>query len=231
MKRNRLLWILMIALVVPLMTIGCDKKHASNSNDDDDDSSNPKSEKVDSDESDSKKEEKKLIFGEYKLEKESVKNFFEQDLLSEAKKAGINIDIFSSFNFNDDDMLKCQVIFKGSYPIGSSNRMTVNILVRGTGTWQHNRADKLLTVNIDNVTLSNDDIDISFTKDDAAAKQALNYVGGKDGLRKMLKIDADMEKFKGTQVFTVTRLQPDGFTIKRQESDKRMKFDKVESDD
>ena len=39
-----------------------------------------------------------------------------------------------------------------------------------------------------------------------------------------------MEKVKKTQVFTVTRLQPDGFTIKPLDSEKRVKFEKVDVD-
>ena len=50
----------------------------------------------------------------------------------------------------------------------------------------------------------------------------------KQQMMKEMNIDAEMEKVKKTQVFTVTRLQPDGFTLKPLDSDKRVKFEKVD---
>lgn len=227
MKKNRFLWFLMIALIVPMMAISCEKKQHNSDSDDESDSSS-KSEKVESDDDNSDTEKQETIDGEYKLEKESIANFFEQDILGEAKKAGITVNMFSSFNFNDGDELKCQIVFKGAYPIENNNKMSVNILVRASGTWEYDQDKKQLTANIKDVTLDNKDIEITFNNNNAKAKDAMNYIGGKEGLRKRLKIDADMEKFKGTKIFEDVTIMTDGFTAKKQDSKKTVKFEKVE---
>ena len=228
MKKNRLLWILMLVVLVPALALSCNKKKYHY---DDDDEEN--SEQVDSEDSDSKKE-KKLISGEYKLDKESFEAFFGEDIESSAKEQGAVLDILTSFNFNDDDALDIQMVYNASiYLKEIRNTLKMNMIIGATGKWHHDQGIKQLTVSIDDLKIN--DVNFSFAKEDATTKEIERQLGGKEGMKqqmmKEMNIEGEMEKVKKTQVFTVTRLQPDGFTIKPLDSDKRVKFDKVDADE
>ena len=228
MKKKRLLWILMIALIVPMIAVSCEKKHYNYDDDEDDEST---SEQVDSDDSDTKKEKKKLIYGEYKLDKESYEAFFGEDIEKSAKAQGANLDMLTSFNFNDDDVLNIQMVYTASmYFKEIRNTLNINMVIGATGKWHHDRENKQLTVSIDNLKVN--DATFKFAKEDATTKEIRRQLGGDEGLKnqmmKEMNIEAEMEKVKKTQVFTVTRLQPDGFTIKPLDNDKRVKFQKVD---
>ncbi|MBP5687158.1 MAG: hypothetical protein J6X22_00755 [Muribaculaceae bacterium] len=230
MKKNRFLWILMLAIVVPALVLsGCEKKKHHYDDDEDDDES---TEQVESDDSDGKKQ-KKLIFGEYELEQESIVNFFGEDIVEDVKQEGGNLDLMSSFNFKDDDQLGLQIIYKLSMPIKEiRNTLNINVIFDASGTWNHNQEDKLLTVTIQDAKLN--DMDIKFAKEDVYTKEVLKQLGGYEGLKNQMKsemdIDTELAKVKKTQVFSVTRLQPDGFTIKPLDNEKRIKFQKVDVD-
>ena len=82
MKKNRLFWILMLAVLVPALVLSaCEKKKYHYDDEDEDEST----EQVESGDSDVKKEKKKLIYGEYKLDKESFEAFFGEDIEKSAK--------------------------------------------------------------------------------------------------------------------------------------------------
>ena len=218
----------MLVLVVPALTLGsCDKKKHYYDDEDDDESS----EQVDSEDSDSKKEKKKLIYGEYKLDKESFEAFFGEDIEKSAKEQGATLDILTSFNFNDDDYLDIQMVYNASiYFKEIRNTIKINMIIGADGKWHHDQENKQLTVSVDNLKIN--DVDFSFAKEDATTKEIERQLGGKEGMKqqmmKEMDIEGEMEKVKKTQVFTVTRLQPDGFTIKPLDSDKRVKFEKVD---
>ncbi len=230
MKKNRLLWILMLALIVPALVLsGCEKKKHHYDDDEDEDST----EQVESDDSDGKKEKKKLIFGEYKLDKESYEAFFGEDIEKAAKAQGATVDMLTSFNFNDDDNLDVQMVYNASiYFREISNTLKINMVIGATGKWHHDQENKQLTVSIDDLKIN--DADFSFAKENATTKEIRRQLGGEEGLKKQMmkemNIEGEMEKVKKTQVFTVTRLQPDGFTIKPLDSEKRVKFEKVDVD-
>ncbi|MBR5639641.1 MAG: hypothetical protein IKW83_07755 [Muribaculaceae bacterium] len=232
MKKNRLLWILMIVLIVPMIAISCEKKHHRGGDDDDDESSDSKkSEKVESDDdSDSKKEKKKLISGEYNLDKESYEAFFGEDIEKAAKDQGGSVDILTSFNFNDDDALDIQMVYNASLYIKDiRNTLKMKMIIGIDGKWYHDQDNKQLTVSIDNLKIN--DMNFSFAKEDATTKEIRRQLGGEEAMKQQLmeemNIENEMKKVKGTQVFKVTRLQPDGFTIKPLDSEKRIKFEKV----
>lgn len=226
MKKNRLLWFLMLALVLPAMVLSSCEKKKYHYDDEDEDST----EQVESDDSDSKKE-KKLIYGEYKLDNESFEAFFGEDIEKSAKEQGATLDILTSFNFNDDDALDIQMVYNASiYFKEIRNTLKLNMIIGADGKWHHDQDLKQLTVSIDNLKIN--DVNFSFAKEDATTKEIERQLGGKEGMKQQLMkemdIDAEMEKVKKTQVFTVTRLQPDGFTLKPLDSDKRVKFEKVD---
>lgn len=228
MKKNRLLWILMLVLIVPALALsGCDKKkHHYDSDDDEDSSDSSKTENVE-------KGKKKLISGEYKLDKESYEAFFGEDIEKAARAQGATVDVLTSFNFNDNDDLDVQMVYNASmYFKEIQNTMKINIVIGAAGKWHHDQDNKQLTVSIDDLKIN--DVDFNFAKEDATTKEIERQLGGKEGMKqKMMKemnIEGEMEKVKKTQVFTVTRLQPDGFTIKPLDNNKRVKFEKVTVD-
>jgi len=239
MKRKSLFWFIIIALVVPMIAISCNNKKSYLDDDDDSDESSDstksKTEQVeDNDTKEETKEEKKLIFGEYKLKDESVTNFFGEDIVGNAKAEGVNLDLETSFIFNDDDELDCQIFFNTStYFREIRNTMKMDLVFSATGHWNHDQANKQLTITLDEIKL--DDVELKFAKQDATTKQILAQFGGEEGVKKAvmkeMNVESEMEKVKGTQVFTITRLQPDGFTIKPLDSEKRVKFDKVTYDE
>jgi hypothetical protein len=230
MKKNRLFWILMLAVLVPALVLSaCEKKKKYHYDDEEEDES---TEQVESGDSDSKKE-KKLIFGEYKLDKESFEAFFGEDIEKSAKEQGATLDILTSFNFNDDDALDVQMVYNASiYFKEIRNTLKLNMIIGATGKWHHDQENKQLTISIDDLKIN--DANFSFAKEDATTKEIRRQLGGDQGFKnqmmKEMDIDAEMEKVKKTQVFTVTRLQPDGFTIKPLDSEKRVKFEKVDVD-
>lgn len=230
MKKNRLFWILMLAVLVPALVLSaCEKKKKYHYDDEEEDES---TEQVESGDSDSKKE-KKLIFGEYKLDKESFEAFFGEDIEKSAKEQGATLDILTSFNFNDDDALDVQMVYNASiYFKEIRNTLKLNMIIGATGKWHHDQENKQLTISIDDLSIN--DASFTFAKEDATTKEIRRQLGGDEGFKnqmmKEMDIDAEMEKVKKTQVFTVTRLQPDGFTIKPLDSEKRVKFEKVDVD-
>ena len=230
MKKNRLFWILMLAVLVPALVLSaCEKKKKYHYDDEEEDES---TEQVESGDSDSKKE-KKLIFGEYKLDKESFEAFFGEDIEKSAKEQGATLDILTSFNFNDDDALDVQMVYNASiYFKEIRNTLKLNMIIGATGKWHHDQENKQLTISIDDLKIN--DANFSFAKEDATTKEIRRQLGGDQGFKnqmmKEMDINAEMEKVKKTQVFTVTRLQPDGFTIKPLDSEKRVKFEKVDVD-
>ena len=230
MKKNRLFWILMLAVLVPALVLSaCEKKKKYHYDDEEEDES---TEQVESGDSDSKKE-KKLIFGEYKLDKESFEAFFGEDIEKSAKEQGATLDILTSFNFNDDDALDVQMVYNASiYFKEIRNTLKLNMIIGATGKWHHDQENKQLTISIDDLKIN--DANFSFAKEDATTKEIRRQLGGDKGFKnqmmKEMDINAEMEKVKKTQVFTVTRLQPDGFTIKPLDSEKRVKFEKVDVD-
>lgn len=230
MKKNRLFWILMLAVLVPALVLSaCEKKKKYHYDDEEEDES---TEQVESGDSDSKKE-KKLIFGEYKLDKESFEAFFGEDIEKSAKEQGATLDILTSFNFNDDDALDVQMVYNASiYFKEIRNTLKLNMIIGATGRWHHDQENKQLTISIDDLSIN--DASFTFAKEDATTKEIRRQLGGDEGFKnqmmKEMDIDAEMEKVKKTQVFTVTRLQPDGFTIKPLDSEKRVKFEKVDVD-
>lgn len=217
----------MLALIVPALVLsGCKNKKYHLDDDEDEDST----EQVESDDSDSKKE-KKLIYGEYKLDNESFEAFFGEDIEQSVKEQGATLDILTSFNFNDDDDLDVEMVYNASiYFQEIRNTMKFNIMIGATGKWHHDQVLKQLTVSIDDLKVN--DVDFSFAKEDATTREIMRQLGGEEGLKqqmmKEMNIEDEMEKVKKTQVFTITRLQPDGFTIKPLDSDKRVKFEKVD---
>lgn len=230
MKKNRLFWILMLAVLVPALVLSaCEKKKKYHYDDEEEDES---TEQVESGDSDSKKE-KKLIFGEYKLDKESFEAFFGEDIEKSAKEQGATLDILTSFNFNDDDALDVQMVYNASiYFKEIRNTLKLNMIIGATGKWHHDQENKQLTISIDDLSIN--DASFTFAKEDATTKEIRRQLGGDEGFKnqmmKEMDIDTEMEKVKKTQVFTVTRLQPDGFTIKPLDSEKRVKFEKVDVD-
>ena len=231
MKKNRLFWILMLAFLVPALVLSaCEKKKYHYDDEDEDEST----EQVESGDSVTKKETKKLIYGEYKLDKESFDAFFGEDIEKSAKAQGAELDILTSFNFNDDDALDIQMVYNASiYFREIRNTLKLNMIIGATGKWFHDQENKQLTVSIDDLKIN--DANFSFAKEDATTKEIRRQLGGDQGFKnqmmKEMDIDAEMEKVKKTQVFTVTRLQPDGFTIKPLDSEKRVKFEKVDVDE
>ena len=231
MKKNRLFWILMLAVLVPVLVLSaCEKKKYHYDDEDEDEST----EQVESGDSDVKKEKKKLIYGEYKLDKESFEAFFGEDIERSAKAQGAELDILTSFNFNDDDSLDIQMVYNASiYFREIRNTLKLNMIIGATGKWFHDQENKQLTVSIDELKIN--DANFSFAKEDATTKEIRRQLGGDQGFKnqmmKEMDIDAEMEKVKKTQVFTVTRLQPDGFTIKPLDGEKRVKFEKVDVDE
>ncbi len=220
----------MLAVLVPALVLSaCEKKKKYHYDDEEEDES---TEQVESGDSDSKKE-KKLIFGEYKLDKESFEAFFGEDIEKSAKEQGATLDILTSFNFNDDDALDVQMVYNASiYFKEIRNTLKLNMIIGATGKWHHDQENKQLTISIDDLKIN--DANFSFAKEDATTKEIRRQLGGDQGFKnqmmKEMDIDAEMEKVKKTQVFTVTRLQPDGFTIKPLDSEKRVKFEKVDVD-
>ena len=219
----------MLAIIVPALTMSCEKKKHHRDDDDDDDKS--KSEKVESDDSNSKKEKKKLISGEYKLDQDSYEAFFGEDIIAAAKKEGGTLDVMTSFNFNDDDDLDVQMVYNFSmYVKEIRNTMKINVFIGASGKWFHDQSNKKLTVSIDDLKIN--DMEIKFAKEDATTKEIRRQLGGDEAMKKQLMqemdIDNEMQNVKGTQEFLVTRLQPDGFTVKPLDSDKRVKFEKVD---
>ncbi len=231
MKKNRLLWFMMLMLLVPAIVLsGCEKKKYHYDDEDDEDST----EQVESDDSDSKKEKKKLIFGEYKLDKESFEAFFGEDIEKAAKEQGASLNILTSFNFNDDDVLDVEMVYTASiYFKEIRNTLKLNMIIGATGKWYHDQDNKQLTISIDDLKIN--DADFTFAKEDATTREIRRQLGGDEGFKeqmmKEIDIESEMNNVKKTQVFTVTRLQPDGFTIKPLDGDKRVKFEKVEIDE
>ena len=140
----------------------------------------------------------------------------------------------TSFNFNDNDALDIQMVYNASiYFKEIRNTLKLNMIIGATGKWFHDQENKQLTVSIDDLKIN--DANFSFAKEDATTKEIRRQLGGDQGFKnqmmKEMDIDAEMEKVKKTQVFTVTRLQPDGFTIKPLDGENRVKFEKVDVDE
>lgn len=224
MKQNRLFLIITLAFTIPFLALSCKDDQSK-----DESSASASSASASTEEVSTKKAKKKLILGEYELEKESIEAFFGQDIIGDFEKQGAKVDLKSSFNFKDDDSFDSKMVFNTRIPIVPGNEMKIDMTFNAGGTWEHNQQDTLLTVNINKVDIGN--MDISFTKEDSYAKAIRKQFGTeekmKEELIKQIGVEKDMEGFKGMQIFKVTRLQKDGFTILNNATKKRARFQKV----
>lgn len=216
MKRKHLLWLLMVALVVPMLTMSC--KDTKRYRDMDDEES----------EVTEKKENKKLIFGEYELEQESLEAIFGEEMKSLKTEQGMNSDINSRFFFNDDDELDCDFTCKFSQYIPDiANTMKLDFVLKMSGTWQHDKGEKTLTIKFRDVDVK--DFKLSFAKENSTTKAIRDQIGGEEDMKKQMMKEMDLETFKKTTVFNVTRLMPDGFSVTVVDGDgQRIKFKKVD---
>ena len=216
MKKNHLLWLLMVAIIVPMLTMSCNKNKRSYDKDDDEETE--KTEKT---------EKKKLIDGEYKLEQESLEIIFGDEMKNLKMEQGMNSDIDASFYFNDDDQLDCDFnMLISQYVPEISNTMKLEFVINAIGTWTHDKEDKTLTIKFKDVTVG--DFHLKFAKENATTKEIRKQIGGEEALKKEMLKEINTEDFKKTTVFKVTRLQPDGFTVTIDGGDgQRIKFKKV----
>lgn len=225
MKQNRLFLIITLAFTIPFLALSCKNDQSK----DESSASANASASASTEEDGTKKAKKKLILGEYELEKESIEAFFGQDIIGDFEKQGAKVDLKSSFNFKDDDSFDSKMVFNTRIPIIQGNDMKIDMTFNAGGTWEHNQQDTLLTVNINKVDIG--DMNISFTKEDKYAKAIRKQFGTeekmKEELIKQIGVEKDMDGFKGMQIFKVTRLQKDGFTILNNATNKRARFQKV----
>lgn len=216
MKKKHLLWLLMVALVVPMFTMSC--KDNKRYRDTDDDES----------EVTERKEKKNLIFGEYELEQESIEALFGEEMKNLKKEEGMTSDIKANFFFNNDDDLDCNFTCKFSQYIPDiANTMKLEFVINTSGSWNHDKGDKTLTISITDAVIG--DFKIKFAKENSTTKAVLDQVGGEEGLKKEMLKEMDLNELKKTTVFKVTRLQPDGFSVTNEEIEgQRIKFKKVD---
>lgn len=198
MKRSGLLWILMLALIVPALALsGCDKKKHHNDSDDDE-SSTEKSEK------------KPEIIGEYELDEEGIRVLF-SDAMDSCDR---DLNFRCVLSFGDDNEFRLNYITEASvYDSDLDNNMQFYLDVQGEGTWKYDKKDKLLTINIKTADL--EDFDFSFAKDNDMTEAFINEYGGMDALKEDMRVSfmGEMEPsdLYGEQEFKITELTDDGF--------------------
>lgn len=198
MKRNGILWIMLLALIVPALVLGgCkNKKHHY---DDEDESGIEVSEERDND-----------ISGTYMLDEESARALYAGEDISD----DVEIVLTCEMTLDDDnELLLTFIIQLSTYSEDIENTMTYSFRCDGTGTWKYDKGDRILNIDIETAELA--DFTFSFSEDNELTDAFIAECGGMEEVEKMMKEEI-MEGFSpdeicGDQEFKITELTDDGF--------------------
>lgn len=213
MKRNGLLWLLMLALLVPVLALSsCDKKKHHYDNDDDE--STEKSEK----------KKKNDIAGEYEMDKESVMML----LGDNADSFGDDSDVSCVLNMDDDKKLKLVFNINASMYIPDiENTMRISIDIIGRGSWKYDKKDKLLSMDITRADI--DYFDLSFDDQNEKTDAVLAELGGMDAFKEQMKEGFNPDDLCEKKEFKITELTDDGFYARTISGEiKKVKFNRVD---
>ena len=196
MKRNGLLWILMLVVLVPALALSCNKK--KHHYDDEEEESIEKSEK------------KTDISGKYELDEESVRALFADN----ADLDDTHLDFRCVMTLDDDNDLRLKLIVEASdYEEDIENTINLYFELLGRGTWKYDKKEKILVTEITEADI--DDYNVSFAEDNEQTDAFIAEAGGMDEIKEVMK-EAFMEGFApseicGEQEFKITELTDDGF--------------------
>lgn len=208
MKRNGLLWILMLTLIVPALALSGCKEKKNGRDKDDEKSSTEKSEKK------KKKKDEIDIVGEYEMDKESAMMLLDAESNSDDE----HYDPSIALNLHDNKKLEMTVRFEASiYASDLDNTLNYTIEAIGRGTWEYDEKDKLLTLDI--VTANIDYCDVNFVEDNEATDKFIEENGGIEGLKQQLKEAFNPNNLCEKKDFKITELTDDGFFARTVEGD------------
>lgn len=198
MKRNGILWIVLLALIVPALVLsGCKKK--KHHYDDEDDSSIEVSEERDTD-----------ISGTYMLDEESTRALFADEVISGDEE----LNFTCLMTLDDDNELRINFIIETSvYTEDIENTMNYHFEVSGIGTWNYDKGDRILVIEIKSAELT--DFNFYFSEENELTDAFIAESGGMEGVEEMMR-EAILEGFApdeicGDQEFKITELTDDGF--------------------
>lgn len=225
MKRNGLLWLLMLALIVPALALsGCkEKKHSRDK--DDDESSSSSTEKV---ERKKKKDKEDIdITGRYELDEASVKAMLGDNTggLGDDAKFRCVLDL------GDYENLKLDFIIDASmYSPDLYNTMIISTDLSGTGTWKYDKGDKILTINISNASLAN--FDVRFAENKAKTNAIIKQAGGMEKFKTLMRNELaksfDSSAICGIEEFKITELTDFGFYARTVSGEiQKVRFERV----
>lgn len=217
MKKTRLLWILVIALIIPTFATSCD---LINSLKDKVTSSKEKTEKTE----ESKEKPQPTIEGKYNLDKESTLALIGEEAFNDPDITEYNLK--SEFNFNKDDSLAIRLLCRLSiFSSDINNTIILKFLIKCHGTWGYDKESKKLTLNVDKSQIG--ECDLKFDHEDRYTQMLRKQYGSDAALaqviKQQIKIDDMAKDATGSQ--TVKEITDNGFTI--EENGKTIEFKKA----
>ena len=223
MKLTRLLWILMVAMLVPALALSsCDGKKKRANHDDDDESSSSSS-----DSTEMVKKEKKTddISGSYEMDRESVMDLF----VSEVPDSDVvSVDAKYRLDLNEDNTLKISYIYYCSiYLPEYDTNMNNEYETIGRGTWSYDKKQRLLYLDIRESELA--DADFSFDDENEQVKAEIEAAGGYEAFKNEIISGLDTDNVFEDAEFKITELTDDGFYARLStRKDIKVKFNRID---
>ena len=208
MKTTSLFKLLVIAIIVPMLAVGCDFIKSKMG------STSEESEKTEKTEDAEKTEEKPAptISGVYDLDKDNTFALIGEEPFDDPDITDYNLK--AQFNFAQEDSLGIRLVCRlNIFSADINNTIILKFLIKCNGTWEFDKESKKLSLNV--VETSIEDTELKFDHEDQYTKKLRNYYGSDAALTREIKkqIKVDELAKSATSIQTVKDITEDGFSM------------------